>query len=55
MAKVEAIHFEANKGGNPRRLRTFLRQLRKNRLGVLGAVLVVLVFASAIFAPLIIT
>ncbi|WP_292190281.1 ABC transporter permease, partial [Mesorhizobium sp.] len=31
------------------------RQLRKNYLGVLGAVLVVLVIASAIFAPLLIT
>ncbi|RWC00219.1 MAG: ABC transporter permease [Mesorhizobium sp.] len=35
--------------------RTFLRQLRESHLGVLGAVLVVLVFASAIFAPLIVT
>ncbi|ESW79599.1 peptide ABC transporter permease [Mesorhizobium sp. LSJC269B00] len=55
MASVESIHFEANKGGALSAFRTFLRQLRKNRLGVLGAVLVVLVFASAIFAPLFIT
>ncbi|MER8434913.1 MULTISPECIES: ABC transporter permease [Mesorhizobium] len=55
MASVESIHFESNKGGVLCAFRTFLRQLRKNRLGVLGAVLVVLVFASAIFAPLFIT
>ncbi|RUU45199.1 ABC transporter permease [Mesorhizobium sp. M6A.T.Ce.TU.002.03.1.1] len=35
--------------------RTFLRQFRKNRLGILGAVLVVLIAATAIFAPLLIT
>ncbi|MER9677300.1 ABC transporter permease [Mesorhizobium sp. M0208] len=55
MASVEAIRAEANGEQGPGAFRTFLRQLRKNHLGVLGAVLVVLVFASAIFAPLIIT
>ncbi|ANT54966.1 peptide ABC transporter permease (plasmid) [Mesorhizobium amorphae CCNWGS0123] len=35
--------------------RTFLRQFRKNRLGMLGAVLVILIAAIAIFAPLMIT
>ncbi|WP_292234959.1 ABC transporter permease, partial [Mesorhizobium sp.] len=35
--------------------RSFLRQLRNNRLGVLGAALVMLVVASALVAPLIIT
>ncbi|QKC98877.1 ABC transporter permease [Mesorhizobium sp. NZP2298] len=55
MASVEVIGGEENGEQGPGAFRTFLRQLRKNRLGVLGAVLVVLVFASAIFAPLIIT
>ncbi|MER9464156.1 ABC transporter permease [Mesorhizobium sp. M0586] len=55
MARVEAIPRVANDAIDTGVFRTFLRQLRKNRLGVLGAVLVVLVFASAIFAPLIIT
>lgn len=55
MASVESINLEANKWEVVGGIRTFLRQLRKNHLGVLGAVLVVLVFASAIFAPLIIT
>lgn len=49
MVSVEVIRPEANA------FRTFLRQLRESHLGVLGAVLVVLVFASAIFAPLIVT
>ncbi|MER8817136.1 ABC transporter permease [Mesorhizobium sp. M0965] len=55
MANVEAIGAEANEGQGAGAFRTFLRQLRKNRLGVLGAVLVVLVMASAILAPLIVT
>ncbi|MES0003364.1 ABC transporter permease [Mesorhizobium sp. M0051] len=55
MVILEVIHPEANDAKGTGAFRTFLRQLRKNRLGVLGAVLVVLVFASAIFAPLIIT
>lgn len=55
MVRVEAISRDANDPIDTGAFSTFLRQLRKNRLGVLGAVLVVLVFASAIFAPLIVT
>ncbi|CDX38064.1 dipeptide transporter; membrane component of ABC superfamily [Mesorhizobium plurifarium] len=33
----------------------FLRQFRKNRVGVVGAVLVILIVASAIFAPFVVT
>lgn len=55
MVSVEVIRPEANDAKGTGAFRTSLRQLRKNRLGVLGAVLVVLVFASAIFAPLIVT
>ncbi|MUT24774.1 ABC transporter permease subunit [Mesorhizobium japonicum] len=55
MVSVEAIPSEANDAIDTGAFRNFLRQLRKNRMGVLGAVLVVLVFASAIFAPLIVT
>ncbi|MER9457376.1 ABC transporter permease [Mesorhizobium sp. M0478] len=55
MVRVEAISRVANDAIDTGASSTFLRQLRKNRLGVLGAVLVVLVFASAIFAPLIVT
>ncbi|MER8760561.1 ABC transporter permease [Mesorhizobium sp. M0976] len=53
MASVEAI--EANEGEGLGAFRAFPRQLRNNRMGVLGAALVVLVVASALFAPLIIT
>ncbi|MER8830963.1 ABC transporter permease [Mesorhizobium sp. M0938] len=52
MVSVENIRPEPN---DAVATGTFLRQLRKNRLGVLGALLVVLVFVSAFFAPLIIT
>ncbi|MCV3211862.1 ABC transporter permease [Mesorhizobium sp. YC-39] len=52
MVRVEIIRPEPN---DAVATGTFLRQLRKNRLGVLGALLVVLVFVSAFFAPLIIT
>ncbi|MER9390366.1 ABC transporter permease [Mesorhizobium sp. M0435] len=55
MASFEAISGEASGQQGPGAFRTFVRQLYKSRLGVLGAVLVVLVFTSAIFAPLIIT
>ncbi|MER9714452.1 ABC transporter permease [Mesorhizobium sp. M0174] len=55
MTGVESIRGEANEEHGPGALGTFLRQLHKNRLGVLGTVLVVLVFSSAMFAPLIIT
>ncbi|TIQ82835.1 MAG: ABC transporter permease, partial [Mesorhizobium sp.] len=54
MTGVEAIRGEARERG-PGVFRTVVRQLYRNRLGMLGAVLVGLVFASAIFAPLIIT
>ncbi|RWC27089.1 MAG: ABC transporter permease [Mesorhizobium sp.] len=40
---------------NPGAFGGFLRQLLKNRLGMLGAVLVLVVVASAIFGPLIVT
>ncbi|MER9793287.1 ABC transporter permease [Mesorhizobium sp. M0213] len=52
MVSVEAIHTEAVYTGA---FRTFLRQFSKNPLGMLGVVLVILIAASAIFAPLIIT
>ncbi|MER9121391.1 ABC transporter permease [Mesorhizobium sp. M0954] len=54
MVSVEAIS-EANDAIDTGAFRTLLRQLRKNRLGGLGAVLVVIIMASAIFAPLLIT
>lgn len=54
MASFEAVGGEASRQQGRSSCREFVRQLDKNRLGVLGAVLVVLVFASAIFAPLII-
>ncbi|RUU25081.1 ABC transporter permease [Mesorhizobium sp. M6A.T.Ce.TU.016.01.1.1] len=55
MASLEAIHPKGNEGEGLGTLRSFLQQLGNNRLGVLGAALVVLVVASALFAPLIIT
>ncbi|GLS33877.1 peptide/nickel transport system permease protein [Mesorhizobium albiziae] len=55
MASLEAIHTEANAGQGHGSFRTVLRQLRKNRLGTLGVVLVLFIAVSAIFAPLIIT
>lgn len=55
MTEVEAIRGESNGEKDPGAFRTFLEQLQKNHLGVLGAALVALVFASAIFAPLIVT
>ncbi|MEI8702993.1 ABC transporter permease [Mesorhizobium sp. ISC15] len=55
MAKVEAIRPEAIDSKDNGAFRTFLRQFRKNRLGMLGAVLAILIAAVAIFAPLIIT
>ncbi|ESZ53411.1 ABC transporter permease [Mesorhizobium sp. L103C131B0] len=55
MVSVEAIYPDANEGVDLGTFRTSLRQLRNNRLGVLGAVLVVLVVSSALFAPLIVT
>lgn len=55
MVSVEANSPEPNDAIADGASRTFWRQFRKNHLGVLGALLVVLVFASAFFAPLIIT
>ncbi|ESZ68961.1 ABC transporter permease [Mesorhizobium sp. L103C105A0] len=55
MASLEAIRAEARRELGPGAFRKIARQLHKNYQGVLGAVLVALVCASAIFAPLIIT
>ncbi|RUT89957.1 MAG: ABC transporter permease subunit [Mesorhizobium sp.] len=55
MMSVEAIRPEANDATAVGAFRTFWGQFRKNRLGMLGAVLVVLIAAIAIFAPLIVT
>ncbi|WP_245319469.1 ABC transporter permease [Mesorhizobium temperatum] len=55
MVSVEAIPSEANDAIDTGAFRTFLRQFRKNRLGMLGAVLVILIASTAIFAPFIIT
>ncbi|TIO74111.1 MAG: ABC transporter permease, partial [Mesorhizobium sp.] len=55
MASVEPIYPVASEGDALVVSRSFLRQLRNNRLGVLGAALVMLVVASALVAPLIIT
>ncbi|RUV61012.1 ABC transporter permease [Mesorhizobium sp. M5C.F.Ca.IN.020.29.1.1] len=55
MASVETIHAEPRERHGPGAFRGFLRQFRKSRLGLLGAVVVVLIVASAIFAPLLIT
>ncbi|BCM17723.1 ABC transporter permease [Mesorhizobium sp. J8] len=55
MVGLEITRPEPNDAAATGSFDTFLRQFLKNRLGVLGAALVVLVFASAFFAPLIIT
>lgn len=56
MASIEAIGVEAAEPEqSPGAFRVFLRQLRTNRLGKLGAVLVLLVVASAIFGPVLVT
>ncbi|WP_027163641.1 ABC transporter permease [Mesorhizobium sp. WSM1293] len=55
MVSVEAIRREANDATTVGAFRTFWGQFRKNRLGMLGAVLVALTAAIAIFAPLIVT
>ncbi|PIO43223.1 ABC transporter permease [Phyllobacterium zundukense] len=55
MSSVELIRDEGNEVPSPGASLTLLRQLRKNCLGVLGIALVVLVFASAILGPFIIT
>ncbi|WP_051355365.1 ABC transporter permease [Mesorhizobium erdmanii] len=55
MTSIDTIGTEAPARHNPGAVGAFLRQLLKNRLGMLGAVLVLVVVASAIFGPLIIT
>ncbi|MDX8455310.1 ABC transporter permease [Mesorhizobium sp. VK9D] len=55
MVSTEAIRSEPNDAMGTGAFRSFLGQFRKNRLGVLGAVLVIVIVATAIFAPLIIT
>ncbi|TIL34708.1 MAG: ABC transporter permease [Mesorhizobium sp.] len=55
MVSVEAIRPERNDAVDTGAVRSFLRQLRKSRLGMLGVAIVVLIAASAILAPLMIT
>ncbi|PAQ08912.1 ABC transporter permease [Mesorhizobium temperatum] len=55
MVSVEAIGPEPNDAMATGALRTFLRQFRNNRTGILGAFLVVLIAATAVFAPLLVT
>ncbi|MGX9120786.1 ABC transporter permease [Mesorhizobium sp. BHbsci] len=55
MTSIELVPDEGKGVRGPGAIRTFSRQLGKNRLGVLGAALVVLVFASVILGPFIIT
>lgn len=55
MVSMEAIRPGPNDAMATGAFRTFLGQFRKNRLGMLGAVLVILIAVLAIFAPLIIT
>ncbi|TIN74620.1 ABC transporter permease [Mesorhizobium sp.] len=55
MAIVAAVRPETNDAIATGAFRIFWRQFRENRLGILGAVLVLLTAAIAIFAPLIIT
>ncbi|MER9657861.1 ABC transporter permease [Mesorhizobium sp. M0152] len=55
MTSIDTIGTEAPARHNPGALGGFLRQLLKNRLGMLGAVLVLVVVASSIFGPLIVT
>lgn len=55
MVITEAIRPEANDAKDTGAFRTFLRQFRKNILGILGAVVVILIAAIAICASLMIT
>ncbi|MHB9433765.1 MULTISPECIES: ABC transporter permease [unclassified Mesorhizobium] len=55
MVSVGSIRPGVNDARAIGAFRTFWGQFRKNRLGMLGAVLVILIAAIAIFAPLIIT
>lgn len=54
MLSVEVIPSQAIDAVDTGAFRTFQRQFCKNRLGILGAVLVILIAACVIFAPLII-
>ncbi|TPI12488.1 ABC transporter permease [Mesorhizobium sp. B4-1-3] len=55
MEDVEAIRTAAQDRHDTGRLASFLRQLGKDPLGILGAILVVAMVATALLAPLIIT
>lgn len=55
MVSVEAIRPESNHATAVGAFRTFWGQFRKNRLGMFGAVLVIIIAVTAIFAPLIVT
>lgn len=55
MASAELIRDERIEERGPGALRTLFRRFQKNHVGMLGAALVLLVFASVILAPLIIT
>ncbi|WP_206079173.1 ABC transporter permease [Allomesorhizobium camelthorni] len=55
MVGVEVMRPKLSDATDTGAFRTFLGQFRKNRLGMLGAVLVILIAAIAIFAPLMIT
>lgn len=55
MVSVEAIRPEANDAMATGVFRTFWGQFRKNRPGMLGAFLVVLIAATTVFAPLLVT
>lgn len=55
MAGIDKIDTETPLGQNPSASGIFLRQMLKNHLGLLGAVLVLVVVASVIFGPLIVT
>ncbi|ESY30972.1 peptide ABC transporter permease [Mesorhizobium sp. LNJC384A00] len=55
MVSFEAIRPEDNDTTAPSAFGSFIGEFRKNRLGILGALLVILIAAMAIFAPLMIT
>ena len=50
MSEVQAIRETVDESRGPGAFAMFLRQLRKSPLGLMGAVLVVLMVASAVFA-----
>ncbi|WP_292540677.1 ABC transporter permease [Mesorhizobium sp.] len=55
MVSIGAIPSEVNDAIGTGVFRTFLRQFRKNHLGMVGAVLVVLIAGIVLFAPLLVT